>query len=58
MARSDQKQVGHHRDAKGVLNATFIATDLVLAHPQVTFEFPIDLLNVPLSNSSDSFSEG
>jgi hypothetical protein len=45
MTRSDQKQVCHHRNAKGVLNSIFIATDLVLAHPQVTLEFSIDLLS-------------
>jgi hypothetical protein len=47
MACSDQKEVRHYRNAKGVLNSAFIATDLVLTHPQATLEFSIDLLHLP-----------
>ena len=31
MAGTDQQQIRHHRDAKGLLNASFLRTDLVLA---------------------------
>ena len=44
---TEQKQIRQHRDAKGLLNAPFILPYLMLTHPQIRFQFAIDLLNRP-----------
>ena len=48
MAGTDQQQIRQHRDAKGLLDASLLCTDLVFTQSQVGLEFPIDLLSVPL----------
>src|SRR5713226_9486654 len=47
MAHADQQQIGHHCNAKGVLDPPLLSTDLVLAQPQVCLSFAIDQLHRP-----------
>src|SRR5918992_2070246 len=49
MAGTDQQQIRQHRDAKGLLDASLLCTDLVFTQSQVGLEFPIDLLHGPSS---------
>ncbi len=48
MTHTDQQQVRHHGNAKGVLDSSFLSTYLVLAQTQVRLQFSVDLLSVPL----------
>ena len=50
MAGTDQQQIRQHRDAKGLFDASFLYTDLVLTQAQVGLEFPIDWLNGMITN--------
>ena len=50
MTRSDQEQIRHHGDAKGLLNPVFMATNLVFAQPQARFEFPVHEFNGMITN--------
>jgi hypothetical protein len=47
MTSSDQKQLRHHRDAKGLLNAICRTAHLVFTQSQVTRELAIDVLHWP-----------
>lgn len=47
MTGSEQKQIRHHGNAKGLLNPLFMTTDLVLAQAQVRFQLAVDLLHRP-----------
>jgi len=49
MTGSDQKQIRHHRGAKGLFNMLLMATDLVLAQSQVRFQLAVALLNRPVA---------
>jgi hypothetical protein len=45
MAGTDQQPIRQHRNAKGVLDALLLCTDLVLTQPKGGLQFPGDLLN-------------
>src|SRR5215468_7475315 len=49
MARTDQQQIRQHRDAKGFLDPSLFATDLVLAQPEVCLQLTVDLFHRPPS---------
>src|SRR5215216_3351622 len=49
MARTDQQQIRHHRNAKGLLDPSLFPTDLVLAQPEVCLQLAIDLFYRPPS---------
>ena len=55
MTSPKQNQIGQHRDTHRVRAALLVAADLMLAHSQARFEFPIDELNRPtlLVNADD-----
>ena len=49
MTGTDQQQIRQNRNAKGLLDAPFLCTDLVAAQPKVRLELAVDLLHGPPS---------
>src|SRR5262249_7428558 len=47
MARTDQRQIRQYRYAKGFLDPSLFATDLVLAQPEVCLQLTVDLFHRP-----------
>src|SRR6266540_1991642 len=47
MARTDQQQIRHHRNAKGLLDPPLFSTDLLLAQPAVHLQRSIALFHQP-----------
>jgi hypothetical protein len=49
MAYTDQEQIGKHPNTKGLLYASLLRTDLVLAQPEVRLQLAVDLFHWPPS---------
>src|SRR4029450_3628468 len=49
MAYPDQEQIGKHPNPKGLLDASLLRTDLVLAQPQIRLQLAVDLFHGPPS---------
>src|SRR6516165_11433756 len=49
MADTEQEQIGKHPDPKGLLNASLLRTDLVLAQSEVRLQLAVDLFHGPAS---------
>src|SRR6266566_3713095 len=49
MTRTDQQQIRQHRHTKGLLDPSFLLTDLVLAQPEIRLQLAVDLFHGPSS---------
>src|SRR4030095_5567239 len=47
MAGTDQQQIRQHRDAKGLLDASLLCTDLMFSQSQVCLQLAVDLFHRP-----------
>src|SRR5215471_19200575 len=47
MAYTDQEQIGQRPNPTGLLDASLLRTDLVLAQPEVRLQLAVDLFHLP-----------